>query len=333
MSDEEEKTTKYYIFYGEAEKYDDWAFVQEARSHVKKYAPILNGTKTLRTVAEMAAETDQAKKDEDEKIVEMNNLAFSNLVLSIDSNKTKGKRARKIVRGTKSADYPNGNAKLAWDKLKEEYEPTTNDDYVSIKADYHNCKLTEKGDPIVWITQLGEYCDRLEDMGHAVSEEDQFIHIIGNLPFKYLYEQRDFNKRLASNTLTMDGISQDLRSTHTKWKKHHGVQDEDDDSDEDEDVALINGQFKGYCNNCGKYGHKKANCPELTQQQQGRGGNQNHGGGIRRFNGKCYHCGKRGHRKSECRSNPENQGGNNNSNNESDDDEVADVMLMAMEPP
>ena len=34
--------------------------------------------------------------------------------------------------------------------------------------------------------------------------------------------------------------------------------------------ALIVKQFKGYCRECGEYGHKKANCPKLRKNEKNK---------------------------------------------------------------
>ena len=38
--------------------------------------------------------------------------------------------------------------------------------------------------------------------------------------------------------------------------------------------ALIVKQFKGYCRECGEYGHKKANCPKLRKNEKNQRNNK-----------------------------------------------------------
>ena len=38
--------------------------------------------------------------------------------------------------------------------------------------------------------------------------------------------------------------------------------------------ALIVKQFKGYCRECGEYGHKKANCPKLRKNEKSQRNNK-----------------------------------------------------------
>ena len=61
--------------------------------------------------------------------------------------------------------------------------------------------------------------------------------------------------------------------------------------------ALITNQFKGYCRECGEYGHKKADCPKLKKH------NKNNKKKPKKFFAKnmtCYYCGKKGHIERDC---------------------------------
>jgi hypothetical protein len=51
--------------------------------------------------------------------IEVNELASTELLLSIDVKTSFGKVAFNIARGCKSKDYPDGNATTAWEKLKK----------------------------------------------------------------------------------------------------------------------------------------------------------------------------------------------------------------------
>ena len=57
------------------------------------------------------------------KIVELNERAFKELVLSIDVSSSAGKIAFGIVMSCKTKEYEDGNAALAWEKLKKKFEP------------------------------------------------------------------------------------------------------------------------------------------------------------------------------------------------------------------
>ncbi|CAJ1937391.1 unnamed protein product [Cylindrotheca closterium] len=184
----------------------------------------------------MDAETDAAKIKEDEEISEMNIKAFSDLMISMNSDTAEGKVAFNLVAGSRDeVNYPKGNAKEAWDKLKDEYEPKT---------------ITSK------------ICVRLEEMKHPVSEEDQFIHIIGSLPLKYRQEQKDFEKMMKANTLTIKYIKEELNSAQKDFANAT--------------EGGGRGPFLGTYFHCGIRGHKKHECRRnLENRNNGNNGNKN----------------------------------------------------------
>ena len=347
MSELEEKTPRY-VFSGLAKDYPTWSTKYIARANMKKFADILTKKVVLRTKGEIDAETDATVKIKDENIVSMNLKAYSDMLLSVDTETPDGNDVFDLIISTVDDDYPDGNAYEAWEKLRLEMEPTTINSYVKLSHEFKNRGLKEGEKPLTWITDLGKIRKRLKEVGHPVNDLDFFIHIIGFLPIDYYEEQKDFKKRLDSKSLTLKYIKDELKSAYEiKFKKND---DEDEEGGkEGEDVALAMGNFKGYCKNCGKYGHKKIDCPELQQNGNNGGGYQNgvdrgQGYGRRRFNGKCFFCGKRGHKQYECRSNPANannggntnwnNGGNQNNKNNDDwnEEEVAEIMLVASEP-
>jgi hypothetical protein len=58
-------------------------------------------------------------------IIEVNEIAYTELILSIDVKASSGKVAFKIIRGYKTKDYKDGNGVIAWERLKNKYEPVS----------------------------------------------------------------------------------------------------------------------------------------------------------------------------------------------------------------
>ena len=64
--------------------------------------------------------------------------------------------------------------------------------------------------------------------------------------------------------------------------------------------ALIAKQFKGYCRECGEYGHKKINCPKLKRNKKNYKNNKKHPKKNFAKNLTCFYCGKKGHIERDC---------------------------------
>ena len=69
--------------------------------------------------------------------------------------------------------------------------------------------------------------------------------------------------------------------------------------------------FKGRCNHCGKFGHKKADCWDLKNKKEKHQENEKK---VQKDKSKvrCFKCGRLGHYANECRSDKESSGGGNN---------------------
>jgi hypothetical protein len=89
-------------------------------------------------------------------------------------------------------------------------------------------------------------------------------------------------------------------------------------------------QFKVRCHNCGKYGHKGANCPNKKDSSNGgqKGGTKSNGKGG--FKGNCNHCKKYGHKEADCFMKKKEQGKELASNAVKSNEED-EVVLLALE--
>jgi hypothetical protein len=57
--------------------------------------------------------------------IKLNEIAYTELILSIDVKASYGKITFNIVNGCKRKDYPDGNAVTDWEKLTNNYEPVS----------------------------------------------------------------------------------------------------------------------------------------------------------------------------------------------------------------
>jgi hypothetical protein len=204
-----------------------------------------------------------------------------------------------LIKGQKKAD-------AMWKKLKNKYEPKNITSLMKLEGDFHKCKMENNyEDPLVWLSRLELIKSQIEEHpdGDEVKDSKMIAHIMTTLP-KNLYETEIKNIQ-KGELKDYDDIPMALRDQYNDY-----------------DVALTANdgtkkgykKFKGSCHHCGKQGHKKSECRQLQnknngEQRAGNGGNENNGG----FKGTCFVCGKKGHRAIECR---QQKGGNDRDNDE-----------------
>ena len=120
----------------------------------------------------------------------MNELAFEDLILLINTSSSVGKVVFGLVKYAKSEDFLEGSCKVAWDRLVSKYAPCTALSPLKLKSEFHNSKLelTNK-DPEEWISHLKGLRIHMNECGQKgnVSDKHFMIHILNNLPKKYDY--------------------------------------------------------------------------------------------------------------------------------------------------
>ncbi len=241
---------------------------------------------------------------------QMNDLAYSELILSIDTTQSGGKVAFSIVKGSKSTDYKDGNANKAWRGLKAKYQPNTAPSRTKLHSQFYQSQLRKTVDPEVWITEMEDLRARLEDAGSTMADDHFMTQILNCLTDEYLLEVKLMEKRIGATNepLTIEEMKNELGLAYERLRDH-GRKPVNYDGEETALGAF--GPFKGKCNNCGKIGHKAVACrsreSNANQGQSrygsggGRSGNRNESGGGRGFSGECHYCKKFGHRMADCR--------------------------------
>ena len=104
-------TTKLPLFIGKKDAWEQWSEVFLARAKTKGYKHLLVDDSVVipRPGTTGLSEAEKA-------IVEKNDEAYGNLISAMDLKK--GKVAFAVVKGMKTMEYPDGNVKEAWRKLK-----------------------------------------------------------------------------------------------------------------------------------------------------------------------------------------------------------------------
>jgi hypothetical protein len=155
------------------------------------------------------------KSEEEKKLTiaaDMNELAYTELILSIDDKTKSGKVAFNLVKGCKNKDYSDGNSCMAWERLKNNFEPSSAPSLVKLEKQFRQCSLKKGQDPDIWITELEDYRMRLEELGSNISDNQFILHILNNMTDDYdlhlvMMENRVTDK---SNPLTINEIRDNL---------------------------------------------------------------------------------------------------------------------------
>ena len=289
----EEKSLRTIVFSGKRSDWDGWHEKMEAKMEWLGCRKLLLGEKdeatfdvvpSKATIDEIEEKT--TKSADDKKILklqELNKIAYMHLVLSMDTSTREGKAAFRLIKNTKSAEYPDGNCKLAWDRLKFRYASKAAASLMRLKKTYENSVLEPKRDPELWISHLESIISEIEaiDESSAPPERDLMLHVLNNLTPEYECVLDDLENQFNDGTLTLEHIREKLSGRYERIKENRREK-----VLEERVMGAVSGkQFKGLCNHCGKYGHKAAWCPEKEGEAQHF---------LR--NGKCWFCGSEEHK-------------------------------------
>jgi hypothetical protein len=117
--------------------------------------------------------------------IELNEIAYTELILSIDVKTSSGKFDFNLIKGFKSKDYPDSNAAIAWERLKNKYKPISAPSLVKLEIQVRELSLKKGQDPEIWIKESEDLRVRLEAMGSSISENQFMIQILNNLTSDY----------------------------------------------------------------------------------------------------------------------------------------------------
>jgi hypothetical protein len=111
-------------FQGKSGEWPTWSekFLAKARRYGFKDL-LLGKVKVPRTDEDYDMESEEGKKST--IAADMNELAYTELILSIDDKTNSGKVAFNLVNGCKNKDYADGNASMAWERLKNKFETSS----------------------------------------------------------------------------------------------------------------------------------------------------------------------------------------------------------------
>ena len=296
----EQKSIKVIEFSGKDKDWKIWSRKFLAQASRKGYKKLLTGDEVIPTESQysLAAGETNIEEKKTVRLWQLNELAFEDILLSINGTTKQGKIAFNLVDNCSTEEQPEGNSKLAWDRLVHKYAPKTAPSYIQLKKDFANSKLTSVDtDPDEWMTDLEclrSEMNKVKISGKTdMSEVDLIIHILSNLPEEYEVAVSELEEKLknTSDPLTMETVREKLNSRYERMAKNA------ESKEEEKAFAAWKKQYKGRCGKCGEYGHKSGDCPENSDKPSSSTGNTNE----KKFDGECYYCHKKGHRKADCR--------------------------------
>jgi len=130
-------------------KVDEWPiWCEKFLSKAKKlgFKDLLLGRLTIPSSVEDFDNLSETGKEKS-RIIELNEIAFTELILLIDVKTSSGKSAFNIIKSCKTKDHPDGNAAAAWEKLKNKYEPVSAPTLVKLEKQFRELSLKKGQDP------------------------------------------------------------------------------------------------------------------------------------------------------------------------------------------
>ena len=227
-----------------------------------------------------------------------------------------------LVSLAKTDELPDGCARDAWERLTSEYDLTEGEDKITLLSMFQQNQLEDVRTNItVWLTSMAIQVNKLKKLNHVLDEEYQITHILASLPRDYssVVEQVKIDRRTGSTLITMDEIKKRLKERYLQLKREHGWSEDEMaltmKSSDNQNKNIKRGSkgkyFKGRCNHCGKFGHKKAGCWDPKNKKEKHQENEKK---VQKDKSKvrCFKCGKQGHYANECKSEKDSSGDGKN---------------------
>jgi len=297
MSQVEEKSIKVICFDGQQVLWSYWEEKFLAQARRKGFKDVLLGTIPIPQDSEqLDLTTDEGNAKKNAK--DMNELAYEELVLSVDTSTSSGKVAFQLIKARKTTANKNGDCAMAWKRLVDKYAPKLAPTKMELKFEFQrsHLKFTD-ANPNEWITELEGIRMWLKDMNSDISD-----HVMNNLPSDYEVQVLKLEDHLESvtNVLTIDDLQNELNLKYARMKKSM------QDGGGNDKVLASFGCYKKKCMNCGKFGHKASKCQASGQENKETddmtaAANNNKGKKVvDKKNITCFNCQQKGHYANEC---------------------------------
>ena len=219
-------------------------------------------------------ELTDAERKEKKRLRQANGNAYINLQLSCEE------LPYYLVSLAKTEELLDGCTRDVWERSISEYDLTEGEDKIILLSMFQQNQLEDVITNItVWLTSMAIQVNKLKKLNHALDEEYQITHILASLPREYssvVVEHVKIDRRTSSALMTMDEVKKKLKERYMKLKMEHGWSEHEMalnvKSGNNQNKNVKKGSkgkyFKGRCNHCGKFGHKKADCWDLKNKKE-----------------------------------------------------------------
>jgi hypothetical protein len=214
-------------FYGKSEELSTWSEKPSAKARSYGFKDVLLGkVKVPRTDEDYDMESEEGKKLA--IAADMSEVVYTELILSIDDKTGSGKVAFDLVKGCKNKDYADGNASMAWERLKNKFEPSSAPSLVKVEKQFRQSSLKTEQDSDICITELEDYRVRLQELRSSISDNQFILHILNNMTEDYDLQLALMEKRVTdkSNPLTINEIQDDLNLRFNRLNEKQNVESE-----------------------------------------------------------------------------------------------------------
>jgi hypothetical protein len=101
---------------------------------------------------------------------DMKELAYNELILLIDGKSSSTKVVYNFVKGCMNIYYVYGNASMASERLKNNFDPSCALSLVKLEKQFRQGSLKKGKDPDVWINEFEDNRMRLEEFLSSISD-------------------------------------------------------------------------------------------------------------------------------------------------------------------
>jgi gag-polypeptide of LTR copia-type len=172
--DQTDSAIRVILFSGKPKDWLAWMekFLAKARRKGLKEIYLRDPTNKIPTVTEL--EGLDPTKVADKILIDLAKLnedSYAELIMSIDTTTAAGLVAFRIVASTKTTDYQDGNAPIAWIQLKAKYQPDTGAELSRLTKEFYSMDMKEGQDLEVFITKLEYNQYQMEELGLKIFDK------------------------------------------------------------------------------------------------------------------------------------------------------------------